>query len=399
MIRAATGVPWALVRSYLMVTGITAGEGLVAFLFPPYLDSLAYPIDLIGLLAAVGPLAALASRLPAGVLYRGTRARTLLTTALATSTVTTLLLARVDRPLAFALLRAIAGFSYGIASTTNMARFIDAIPPGANRASAMGLFSAAWALGFTFGNGLGGFVGEVAGYEVAFYCAAAAQGIGVLLAVSLPPLRAERKRAPSHASAPTSIWARLAVLGDPGMLTVSLAAFLIAFMQTISGVFSPLYGLSVGLALTEIAVIRVATSLLNVFGRSVGSPFIQRLGRERVQHIGLGMQGASLFAVAYCTGFWPLLAVLLFAALWRAVVLVANTIALTEDVDEERVPRGMATGLYNAATDLGQIVGPSLGGAVAAAFDLPTMFRVLPPLVFLLYLAAMLARAHLTARR
>jgi MFS family permease len=92
--------------------------------------------------------------------------------------------------------------------------------------------------------------------------------------------------------------------------------------------------------------------------------------------------------------FWALFFVMFWVATCRAVVLVANTIALTEDIDETRVSRGVASGIFNASTDLGQVIAPALGGAVASLFGLGTMFRVLPPLVLLLYFAAMLATAR-----
>src|SRR5262245_50332766 len=122
-------VPQGTVHGYLMVTTITAGEGLVAFLFPPYLDTLGFPVDVIGVLAAAAPLAALASRLPAGAVYRPSRARVLLLAALATSAVVTVLIPRVESPLAFAILRAVGGLAYGVATTANLARFIDGLPP------------------------------------------------------------------------------------------------------------------------------------------------------------------------------------------------------------------------------------------------------------------------------
>ncbi len=91
--------------------------------------------------------------------------------------------------------------------------------------------------------------------------------------------------------------------------------------------------------------------------------------------------------------FWPLFVVMFGVATCRAVVLVANTIALTEDVDETRVSRGAASGIFNASTDLGQVIAPAVGGAVASAFGLGAMFVLLPLPVLLLYLLAMLATA------
>ncbi len=381
-------------RSYVVVSASTAAEGLVSFLVPPYLDSVHFPVGIIGVLVASGALAALASRVPAGLLYRGRRARALLIGSMATGMVAAALLPHAHEPLTFAALRSLGGFCYGVATTVNLARFIDAIPPGRDRASAMGYFSAALAVGFMIGNGLGGFSGELLGYPWAFTLAAGNYLIGALVAATLPPPRASAPRHRRAASPAASRWAPLRVLGQPGVLRVTLAAFLLAFMQSISGAFMPLYGLSVGLALSEVGVIRTATALVNVVTRSLGGYVTRHLGRTAVMHVGLSLQAVGLVGLASFDFFWALFVVMLWVATCRAVLLVANTIALTEDIDEARVSRGVASGLFNASSDLGQVVAPALGGAVASLFGLGTMFRVLPPLVLALYFAAMLATAR-----
>jgi DHA1 family multidrug resistance protein-like MFS transporter len=388
-------------RSYVVVAATQGSDGLIAFAFPPYLDSLDVPVDLIGLLVASGGLAALASRLPAGVLYRGSRARGLLVAACAVAAITTFWLPRVEEPLAFALLRLVGGFAYGVATTANLARFIDALPPGVSRARSMGYYSASLALGLVFGNGIGGFAGQYLGYLVAFQCAAVAYLLAGAMAATLPappPRPAPRPKQQSDGKAARG-WRRLAVLSEPGMMTVTLAAFLAAFMQQISGSFLPLYGLSVGLLLSEVASVRMVTALANVFARSGAGPLTERIGRRRTQHIFISLQAIGLVSLSFCTNIWALLVAMIWVATCRAIVLVANTISLTEDVDEERVSRGVASGMFNAATDLGNLMSPALGGLVGAAFGINAIFRVLPPFVLTLYVVITFGRAHLGTRR
>jgi DHA1 family multidrug resistance protein-like MFS transporter len=382
-------------RSYVVVAASTAAEGLVSFLVPPYLDSVHFPVGIIGILVATGALASLASRVPAGLLYRGGRARLLLVGSMGTGMVAALLLPHAHEPWAFAALRATGGFAYGVATTVNLARYIEAIPPNRDRASAMGYFSAALAVGFMIGNGLGGFSGDLFGYPVAFTLAAGNYLVGAIVAGTLPAPRGAPRPRPA-APGPTGRRAPLRLLGQPGVLRVTLAAFLLAFMQSISGAFMPLYGLSVGLALSEVGIIRTATALVNAVARGLGGYVTGKLGRTRVMHVGLTLQAVGLVMIASFDYFWALFLVMLWVATCRAVVLVANTIALTEDIDETRVSRGVASGIFNASTDLGQVLAPALGGAVASLFGLATMFRVLPPLVLALYVLAMLATERQT---
>jgi len=60
----------------------------------------------------------------------------------------------------------------------------------------------------------------------------------------------------------------------------------------------------------------------------------------------------------------------------RAIVIVANAVGLVQDVGENRVQRGLASGIYNAAGDLGNILGPSIGGLIAQATSIGGVFVI-----------------------
>ena len=59
-----------------------------------------------------------------------------------------------------------------------------------------------------------------------------------------------------------------------------------------------------------------------------------------------------------------------------AIVIVANAVGLVRDVDENKVQRGLASGIYNAAGDLGNILGPSIGGLIAQATSISGVFVI-----------------------
>ena len=67
------------------------------------------------------------------------------------------------------------------------------------------------------------------------------------------------------------------------------------------------------------------------------------------------------------TGFGTILVVYVLSGLMRAIVIVANAVGLVQDVPETKVRRGLASGVYNAAGDMGNIFGPSIGGLIAQA--------------------------------
>jgi MFS family permease len=380
-------------RAYLIACTTTAAEALLAFVLPPYLQELGYPIGLIGLLVGLAAGAALFSRLPVGMLYRGATARVLLGASLLVAAAATLLYPVATAAGPFAAVRIVSGLAYGVATTVNLARFVDTLPPGSSRSQAMAFYAGSMAGGFAIGNGFGGLVADWLGYDPSFVLAS---GLYVLaLAAALAGRRAD-----AAASAPTARGGaapagsarrqlQAAVL-DPGTRAVTLAAFLLAFLSQALGVYVTLYGLTVGVTLAEMGFIRAAFSVTQVVVRSLAGPISRRFGRRRAQDGGLLGQTVFMVLIASTTGFWALLAVVLATGVCRAVTFVANTIGLAEEVDETRVGRGMVSGLFNAASDLGQIVGPTVAGLVAQAAGIDTMFRVLPPLLFVGYALAML---------
>jgi predicted MFS family arabinose efflux permease len=62
------------------------------------------------------------------------------------------------------------------------------------------------------------------------------------------------------------------------------------------------------------------------------------------------------------------------SGLMRAIVIVANAVGLVQDVDETKVQRGIASAVYNSAGDLGNIIGPSVGGIIAQATSIAAVF-------------------------
>jgi MFS family permease len=60
----------------------------------------------------------------------------------------------------------------------------------------------------------------------------------------------------------------------------------------------------------------------------------------------------------------------------RAIVIVANAVGLVQDIPESRVRRGLASGIYNAAGDVGNILGPAIGGFIAHAAGIASVFII-----------------------
>ena len=136
-----------------------------------------------------------------------------------------------------------------------------------------------------------------------------------------------------------------------------IVALFLNLLHQMSGVFISLYGLAVGMTLTQIGVVRAAYAGCNAVTRPISGHVVNKFGHRGLSYAGIPLQSAILMLIPLFTGFGPILAIYVLSGLMRAIVIVANAVGLVQDVDENKVQRGLASGIYNAAGDLGNILG------------------------------------------
>ena len=168
----------------------------------------------------------------------------------------------------------------------------------------------------------------------------------------------------------------LKVLLEPKLCTVVIVALFLNLLHQMGGVFISLYGLAVGMSLTQIGVIRAAYAGCNAVTRPISGHVVNKIGHRGLSYFGLPLQSLILMLVPLFTGFGPILLVYVASGFMRAIVVVANAVGLVEDVPESRVRRGLASGVYNAAGDLGNILGPAIGGFIAHATGIASVFVI-----------------------
>ena len=366
----------------LPITAMTAQQTAAALLIPPFLDSHHYPVSAIGSLIAVAPFLALAARLPSGVFYRGERARPLIVAALIVMSVCTFLYSYAVTPLAFALVQAFNGFAYGAATTIYLAFYVDHLPPDEDRHHAMGYYTGCLAIGYSAGGFAAGYVADKLGYAVAFHSASVLGLVCIVLLFLMSPATQRRSAGRSEAQKPAQpVLASLKTILDPKVAAIIVVALFLNLLHQMSNAFAPLYGLAVGLSLTQVGVIRAFFSLTNAVTRPFSGNVTRSIGHKKLSHFGLPLQSIFMMLVPLTHTFGPLLTVFLLAGLVRAIVIVANSISMVEDVDSTRVSRGVISGLYNAAGDVGNILGPSVGGFIATFTGVAGLFFVGPLMI------------------
>src|SRR5581483_10240106 len=347
------------------VVAVAIQANSASTVIPPYLDHLRIPVGLLGTLISIAPVLALASRLPVGMAYQQQRARLLVSIAILAMGATNYLYSFATNAVAFALVQAANGFAYGAVTTLYMAFYVDSLAPEENRNHAMGYYVGSLALGYSTGNFFGGLIADHWGYALTFQLGAALSLVAVALLWWLRAPSAETGRAKN---AGKLTWAEaLRAMVEPELAIVVLVAMFLNLLHQMGGVFISLYGLGVGMTLTQIGVLRAAFAGCNAVTRPISGHEVNRLGHKGLSYLGLPLQSLLLMLIPLFTGFASILFIYVCSGVMRAIVIVANAVGLVQDVPESRVRRGLASGVYNAAGDLGNILGPSIGGLIAQA--------------------------------
>ena len=367
----------ATLRLLAPIVAVSIQSNASSTVIPPFLDHMRIPVALIGTLISLGPVFALAARLPVGMLYNRTRARLLVSLAVLAMGVTNYLYSFALKSWSFALVHCMNGFAYSAVTTLYMAHYVDSLAPGENRNHAMGYYVGSLALGYSTGNFFGGLIADHWGYIWTFRLGALLS----LLAVGLlwflqraPQARESRTKAKTSGNIPLK--ESLRALLEPELATVVLVALFLNLLHQMGGVFISLYGLAVGMNMTQIGIIRAGYAGVNAVTRPISGHVVNKAGHRGLSYFGLPLQSAILMLVPLFTGFGTIFIVYIASGLMRAIVIVANAVGLVQDVPESKVQRGLASGVYNAAGDLGNILGPSVGGLIAQATGIASVFVV-----------------------
>jgi predicted MFS family arabinose efflux permease len=237
------------------IVSVTIQSNSASTIIPPYLDHMSVPVAAIGTLISLGPVLALLSRLPMGMAYNQARARILVSLALLAMGFTNFLYSFAADGLTFAVVHSLNGFSYGAVTTLYMAFYVDSLAPDENRNHAMGYYVGSLALGYSTGNFFGGLIADHWGFGATFQLAALLSLVSVVLLWFFPgPTGAgpgETKEKAKFTSKKS-----LKVLLEPKLCTVVIVALFLNLLHQMGGVFISLYGLAVGMSLTQIGVIR-----------------------------------------------------------------------------------------------------------------------------------------------
>jgi MFS family permease len=383
----------ALVPLYVASAILTLGEGSFALLVPPYMHLRHLsPVVIGGAVSAYG-LVSLATRLPAGAAYRSHRAWSLIAGGCVVSSLAFALITRTGNPVVLTGLVALDGAGFALATTANMAALIERRPAGADAGSIMGWYTGSLGAGYALAGFVGGRLGDVLGPGDAILILAlvplVAGGLLSVVVRATSPARPEGGPEPVRVS-----WWRQLRYVQP---LVWLAFFVTLYINLVSGVvltFFPIYGLAIGLSLTQIGALQGIHGAAAAAVRFLSGVVFRWVRYQRTLSAMVVVSGLSVAAIAGVKAF----AILAFAwallGVTRGLLRVSSAALVMDEAGERDSTRGSAAGVYLAGLDLGKVLGPLAGGVGADLVGLRTTFLLASISFPVLYLAlaALLAR-------
>jgi MFS family permease len=290
---------------------------------------------------------------------------------------------------AFTALMVVNGLGWSVATTAQLALLVARPPGGVSTAVAMGWFSGATGLGNAVGGVLGGVTADVVGLRATFFVLAATPLLGALLMVrgvgasAHVGARAEHGGVPHRPGAALRLLLRMPVAVWIGVLVM----FFINALNGITNTFQPVLCLAAGLSLTQIGALSSIRSWASSSSRLGSGPLFARFD---LAGLTLPLVVAGTLATAVIpdvrTSFLLQIPLFVVAGVSRGLLRVTGSADAFDSVSADDRGHGLTSALLYAGLDLGKIAGPVAGGAVAAVWGIPTMFRVVPIALLALYL-------------
>lgn len=388
--RSRLGVFVALSPVYLSVFLFVAGNAALSILIPVYLARKGGlgPAAIGAVVGAFG-LASLAARLPTGMAYTVQRGAAFLLAGGGLSAVAFAVVPLVHGAPAFTVLMALNGLGWSVATTAQLALLVARPPGGVSTAVAMGWFSGATGLGNAAGGVLGGVTADVIGVRTTFFVLAATPLLGALLMVRGvgASQHLDRGTDPGHVTQHPRTMVGLLTRMPIAVWVGVLVMFFINALNAITNTFQPVMCLAAGLTLTQIGSLSSIRSWASSSSRLGSGPLFTRWD---VSGLTLPLVVAGTAATALIpdvrTSFLLQIPLFVVAGVSRGLLRVTGSAEAFDSLGGHDRQHGVTSALLYGGLDLGKIAGPLVGGAVAAAWGIPAMFRVVPLAFLALYL-------------
>lgn len=279
--------------------------------------------------------------------------------------------------------RVLQGVGQAFTATTFIAIAADTLPRK-QMSSGMGIFALGTAGSTLLGAVVGLKIQEATSYRTAFLVSFVILMVGLvaLLIVKVKPV--EKKKF------------KVSLSGFIAKEAITPALMQFLFMMAWSSVFAFLvvYGQKQGLG-SNVGFFNTAYGLAVFAAAPLGGKLVDRYGYLMILPM-LVLMGTSLWLISFSTTLpMLLLAAVVGAFGYGAAGPVARSMAMSV-VPESR--RGAASSTLFVASDIGQLVGPVVGGVLVSSFGYGAMYRIAPVWIILAAILVITTQKYIKKR-
>ena len=260
--------------------------------------------------------------------------------------------------------RVIHGMSFGISSTSAMALVSEYIPKE-RLGEGLGYFGLGHVLSRITGPHVGILIRDKFGYKILFLMISV---LTILAVVLLSRVKVEKRDYGSIKEIPSSI--RLKNLIVKECIVYALISGLFSLGNGITSSFLVLVGEERGIV--NIALFFSVNAVVLLILRFVVGKFIDRAKLTPIVVMSLLSTGTSMFLIGGATGITMILLAAVLVAIGQGTGQISLQSACIRKVDATKV--GVATSTYYIGADIGQGLGPIIGGRISDLLDYRMMF-------------------------
>ena len=245
--------------------------------------------------------------------------------------------------------------------------YIADITTKENRAKGMGLFGAAFGLGFILGPAIAGILSKFS-IHLPFYVAAGLSLTSAAAALFFLPESLVRKKDPDGSDKMKRPFASLGRLSEAAFLNINITYFLLVTAFSIMTYAFVLYTASrFGYDAEKNGYLFFFVGIISVIGQGLLlGPLVRRFGEPVLTAAGCSMMAASLFFIPTVHpesgGLAALLGICVLLSLGNAVASPSLTSLASRISSEEE--QGSSLGIMQSAASLARAVGPTIGGVL-----------------------------------
>lgn len=175
--------------------------------------------------------------------------------------------------------------------------------------------------------------------------------------------------------------------GGPALAVLATISFVSQLGIAIMLPLLPLYGLKLGATPTELGLMTTAFAIANGVSQFASGSLMDRFGSRRFVLVGTGIYASANALIASASSAWALIGFRGIAGIGGGVNLVATRLYVSHAADPKRL--ALVNSIISAAASSGSVLGPALGGFVAASADLRAPFLIVAGTSALAFVAAL----------